>query len=83
MNHHPIDPIGVVVLPPIHGLTCSICAPCSLTRVEVEMATGWLATPRYGPWKAIDKSKPPNACEAYPNRQHWLLISPITNNVAK
>lgn len=65
------------------GFTCSICAPLAMTQAEVEAAATAMQPPRLGPWRAVDKSKPPisvgeptpNPCSVYQGRQHWFLMS--------
>jgi hypothetical protein len=64
-------------------MTCSVCAPSSMEQKEVEAAAMIMLTPKWGPWRAVDKSRPPisigeptpNACNVYAGRQHWFLIS--------
>jgi hypothetical protein len=53
---------------------------------QVEAAATIMLAPRFGPWRAIDKSKvfsqkqlggmkTPNPCDQYRDRQHWFLVS--------
>lgn len=86
--HHPPFPQdntlgGAVMFAELFGISCSLCAPLLMDEAEVEAAAMIMATPRKGPWKAVDKSKPPvsigaptpSPCNVYPGRQHWFLIS--------
>jgi hypothetical protein len=85
MSHPPINAsnLGSAVLFANTGLTCSFCAPLIMSEYEVEMAAMLIVTPTFGPWRAVDKSKPPlsaglptpNPCNVYAGRQHWFLMS--------
>lgn len=61
--------------------TCSVCAPRTMTKAEVEDFAGReLKEQPIGGWEAIDKSKmglgdpTPNPCNHDAQRQHWFLI---------
>jgi hypothetical protein len=67
-----------VVFAALGGFTCSICAPNSMVKADVE---AFAATQFPGVWESIDKSKlgmgsaTPNPCNMAPDRRtHWFMM---------
>jgi hypothetical protein len=67
-----------VVFAALGGFTCSICAPNSMVKADVE---AFAATQFPGVWESIDKSKlnmgsaTPNPCNMAPGRRtHWFMM---------
>lgn len=71
---------GPIVFAALGGFTCSICAPNSMVKGDVE---AFAATKFPGVWESVDKSKmqlgvetqaTPNPCNIEPGaRTHWFL----------
>ena len=67
-----------VVFAALGGFTCSICAPSTMTKVEIE---DFAATQFPGRWQSIDKSQlgmgspTPNPCNQAPDRRmhHFMM----------
>ena len=67
-----------VVFAALGGFTCSICAPNSMTKLEIE---AFAATQFPGVWRSIDKSEmgmgspTPNPCNQAPDRRthHFMM----------
>ena len=82
-DHPPIDASGAVLLDSFLGVTCTICAPCAMTKVEVEAAALQLIPPTHTAWKAYNKAgwliqmgeRTPSPCSVCQDRQHWFLAS--------
>jgi hypothetical protein len=73
-----IKPDRAFIYVALGGFTCSICAPSSWTKEEVEeFAEAGMGTDG---WQAVDKatlglgSSTPNPCNQYPGRQHWFMV---------
>jgi hypothetical protein len=78
---HPGD--RAVVFAHLPGLSCSVCAPVSMSEAEVEaFALAEIPPPNDAIWKATDLSeevpgltKTPNPCNIEPDaRRHWCLM---------
>lgn len=66
----------------ISGISCSICAPASMTASDVErFANEQGPPPSEGRWFLIDKATlgmgtpTPNRCNQVDGRMHWFLLS--------
>jgi hypothetical protein len=66
-----------IVFAALGGFTCSICAPNSMIKKEIE---AYAATQFPGVWESIDKSQlkmgspTPNPCNQDSNRTHWFMM---------
>lgn len=73
-----IEPFIFAELP---GLACSVCAPRTVTKEEIEKFANENSPAHLGTWHCIDKaesglgSRTPNPCNQYLDRQHWFLLS--------
>lgn len=89
-----VTPDAPVVFAKLLGLSCSVCAPETMTMAEVEaFANEHGPKPDSGKWVAVDKSKlrfldglglsapTPNPCNQVAGRKHWFLLNEI--NAAK
>lgn len=77
-------PDGAFVFASLGGFTCSICAPSTMSKADVEAFAAQQFPPDIpapmGGWEAIDKSRmgfggaTPNPCNQDPARTHWFLL---------
>jgi len=83
MMHDGIPPEGsMIVFAQLGDVSCSVCAPDTATKDEVEaFATKTLGRP-FGGWEAVDKSKivgfgaaSPGPCNKIPSHRHWFLLN--------
>lgn len=76
-------PDAPVIFASLHGISCSVCAPSTMTESEVaEFANQDHPWPGLdGRWVVVDKSKlglgtpTPNPCNQVDGRKHWFLLS--------
>ena len=81
-SHRPVEPGKPFIFASLMTVSCSVCAPCSMSQADVEQ---FAESVEPGvEWHAIDKSKPPlsigeptpHPCNIDPaGRQHWFLMS--------
>ena len=71
-----------VVFAHLLGISCSICAPATLTGAHIErFANERGPPPSKGRWRVIDKATlgmgtpTPNRCNQVDGRLHWFLLS--------
>jgi hypothetical protein len=85
---HQIKPNSPFIYMLAGNICCSVCAPLTMTKEEIEM----FVNKEIGPaasgfhWSAIDKQalgrakdinhgeKTPNPCDHWKDRQHWFLM---------
>lgn len=93
IRHDPITlttPDAPVVFAELLGVSCSVCAPDTMTMAEVEaFANEHGPKSNFGKWVAVDKSKigflaelgaaspTPNPCNQVAGRKHWFLLNEI------
>lgn len=78
-------PDAPVVFAELAGMTCSICAPDTMTAAEVERFANNDHGPKsnFGKWVTVDKSKlglgqpTPNPCNQVAGRRHWFLLNEV------
>jgi hypothetical protein len=72
-------PDAPVVFASLHGFSCSVCAPDTLSEAQV-VAFANAERPKTR-WRAVDKSTlglgsaTPNPCNQVAGRLHWFLVS--------
>ena len=73
-----------VIFASLLGISCSVCAPDSMTAVEIEaFANREGPMPSAGRWIVVDKGQPgfgthaPNPCNQVAGRQHWFLLNEL------
>jgi hypothetical protein len=72
-----------VVFAELAGVSCSICAPETMTMEQIEAyANEHGPRTNFGLWVAVDKSKiagfggpTPNPCNQVAGRKHWFLLN--------
>jgi hypothetical protein len=80
-DNTPLPPDGgPFVFASLGGFSCSICAPGTMTKDEVEAHATLILGEPMGGWEAVDKSKlglgtpTPNPCNHVSGRLHWFLL---------
>jgi hypothetical protein len=84
MKHRPRD-FGdrPFVFAALARVSCSICAPRSMSKEEVEAFAAKEVPDAMGEWKAVDKSKiglggpSPGPCNIEARRLHWFLLDSL------
>lgn len=82
--HPKIDRIhdGPFIFAHLMGFSCSVCAPTSMTKDQVEaFALAEITPTTDGIWRSVDKSQmalgqpTPHQCNIEPDeRTHWFLV---------
>jgi len=77
------SPDEPVIFASLLNVSCSVCAPLTMTEAEVVRFANATIRPPGGDWQAFDKSKlglgspTPNPCNQESTRQHWFLLGPL------
>ena len=80
--HDPVaTPKGAFVFAQLDPISCSICAPSTMTQAGVERFACDEIGDVPGGWQAVDvkrigaRSSTPHECQHDPDRTHWFLLS--------
>jgi hypothetical protein len=79
-----VMPAGAFVFASLGNFTCSICAPRTMSKADVEAFAERELGDVLGGWEVVDKSKvpgfgspTPNPCNQDADRLHWLLFDGV------